>query len=81
MLVLSRAPASPHGRALAGRYEFDCVLTENKRVSEAFLSDPAWQCVFTYPPANSGRKPHEWVLLRRKPAFAPLIARCLRAAR
>ncbi len=79
MLTLSRAAGTPPWQALVKFYDFDCVLTENKPEADAFAADPSWQCVFAYPPANSGRKPHEWVLLRRRPQFAPLIARCLRS--
>jgi hypothetical protein len=76
MLVLSRQPGTLLWKDLVQRYDFDCVLTENAPEAEAFASDPNWQLVFTYP--NSGRKPHEFILLRRRPEFAPLIARCLR---
>jgi hypothetical protein len=77
MLVLSRHPGTPNWKALVKKYNFYCVLTENAPEAKAFASDPDWQLVFTYP--NSGRKPHEFILLRRRPEFAPLIARCLRA--
>lgn len=78
MLILSREAGSPRWKALVKHYDFDCVLTENTSVAEAFGADPKWQQVFVYPPPQSGRKPHEWVFLRRKPEFAPRIARCLR---
>ena len=77
MLVLSRHPGTSEWKALVNKYDFDCVLTENAPEAKAFDSDPNWQLVFTYP--NSGRKPHEFILLRRRPQFASLIARCLRA--
>ena len=79
MLILSREAGSPRWRALVAQYDFDCVLTENKPVAGAFRADPNWQQVFEYPRPQSGRKPHEWVFLRRKSEFAPLIARCLAA--
>ena len=79
MLTLSRDAGTPRWNALVKLYDFDCVLTENKPESDAFSSDPKWQLVFSYPPPQTGRKPHEWVFLRRRPQFAPLIARCLRA--
>ena len=81
MLTLSRSPGTPQWNALVQRYDFDCVFTENKPEADAFAADPHWQLVFAYPDArlNPGRKPHEFILLRRTPAFAPLIARCLRA--
>ena len=79
MLVLSRDAGSPRWKVLIRQYDFDCVLTENKLAAEAFGTDPCWQQVFQYPPPQSRRKPHEWVFLRRKPQFAPLIARCLKA--
>ena len=77
MLTLSREPGTPQGRALARLYDFDCVLTGNAREANAFGTDPQWQQVFVYPRPQTGRKPHEWVFLRRRPQFAPLIARCL----
>ena len=77
MLLLSRRSGTPQWRALVKKYDFDCVLTENAPEAKAFASDPQWQLVFTYP--NSGRKPHEFILLRRRPQFAALIARCLRS--
>jgi len=81
MLVLSRSAGTPQWKALVNLYDFDCVLTENKPEADAFASDPGWQRVFTYPPPQTGRKPHEWVFLRRRTRFAPLIARCLRVRR
>ena len=79
MLILSRNPGTPQWKGLVNLYDFDAVLTENKSEADAFASDPEWQQVFTYPPPQTGRKPHEWVFLRRRARFAPLIARCLRA--
>ena len=81
MLTLSRSPGTPQWKALVTRYGFDCVFTENKPEADAFAADPHWQKVFAYPnaPPGSGRKPHEFLFLRRSPKFAPLIARCLRA--
>lgn len=81
MLVLSRDAGTPQWKGLVQLYDFDCVLTENKPEADAFGSEPQWQLVFTYPPPQTGRKPHEWVFLRRRTRFAPLIARCLRADR
>ena len=77
MLVLSRDAGTPRWKTLVVQYDFDCVLTENTPVAKAFGADLEWQQVFLYPPTQSGRKPHEWVFLRRKKEFAPLIARCL----
>jgi len=81
MVTLSRSPGTPQWKVLVQRYDFDCVFTENKPEADAFAADPHWQLVFAYPAASlsSGRKPHEFILLRRLPKFAPLIARCLRA--
>ncbi len=81
MLVLSHDAGTPQWKALVKLYDFDCVLTENKPEADAFASDPSWQLVFAYPPPQTGRKPHEWVFLRRRPQFAGVIARCLRASR
>ena len=81
MLVLSRNAGTPQWEALVNLYDFDCVLTENKPEAGAFASDPQWQLVFAYPQHQTGRKPHEWVFLRRRTRFAPLIARCLRVNR
>lgn len=79
MLVLSRDAGTPQWKGLVTLYDFDAVLTENKAEADAFASDPLWQRVFAYPQPQTGRKPHEWVFLRRRTRFAPLIARCLRA--
>ena len=81
MVTLSRSPGTPAWNALVQRYDFDCVFTQSKPEAEAFAADPHWQEVFAYPDArlSLGRKPHEFILLRRSPKFAPLIARCLRA--
>ena len=81
MLVLSRDSGTPQWKGLVKVYDFDAVLTENKPEANAFASDPHWQLVFTYPQQQTGRKPHEWLFLRRRTRFAPLIARCLRAER
>ena len=81
MLILSRDAGTPQWKALVNLYDFDCVVTENKPEADAFASDPQWQKVFAYPKPQTGRKPHEWVFLRRRTRFAPLIARCLRAGR
>ena len=78
MLVLSRAPGTPRWEALVKRYDFDWVLTENRPEAAAFAADPGWQQVFAYP--DQGRKPHEFIFLRRRPQLAPLIARCLHRA-
>lgn len=78
-LILSRYPGSPLWKSLVKQYDFDCVLTQNAPEAAAFAADPQWQLVFTYPHRASGRKPHEFILLRRRAQFAPLIARCLRA--
>ncbi len=78
MLLLSRSPGTPQWKALVKQYDFDCVLTRNIPEAHAFAADPQWQEVFAYPSvAKSGRKPHEYLFLRRRSQFAPLIARCL----
>lgn len=77
LLTLSREPGTPRWKALVQHYDFDCVLTRSKPLATAFAADPAWQMVFASP--AEGRKPHEWVFLRRRPQWAPLIARCVRA--
>ena len=79
MLILSRDAGTPQWKGLVHLYDFDCVLTKNKPEADAFGSDPQWQLVFAYPKPQTGRKPHEWVFLRRRTQFAPLIAQCLRA--
>lgn len=76
MLVLSRAPASPAGAALVQKYDFDCVLTTSRLQARAFAANPQWQLVYADPPGS--RSPHARLFLRRRPAFAALIARCLR---
>ena len=80
MLVLSRDAGTPQWKGLVSLYDFDAVLTENRSEADAFASDPQWRLVFVYLPPQTGRKPHEWVFLRRRTRFLPLIARCLRAA-
>lgn len=76
MLTLSRSPGSPAWAALVRRYDFDCVLTTSSREARAFAADPEWQLVYSDP--QTVRKQRCRILLRRRPAFAPLIARCLR---
>jgi len=81
MLTLSHSPGTPQWKALVTQYDFDCVLTENIPEANAFAADTHWVNVFAYPVPSSktGRRPHEFIFLRRRPQFAPLIARCLRA--
>ncbi len=75
-LVLSRAGGSAPWAALVRRYDLDCVLTTSSREALAFAADPQWQLV--YADAKRGRRPRCRILLRRRPQFASLIARCLR---
>ncbi len=81
MLTLSRDAGTPPWKGLVQLYDFDCVLTENAAEAKAFAADLEWQQVFAYPQPQTGRKPHEWVFLRRRTRFASLIARCLRTKR
>ena len=76
MLTLSRSQGSPVWAALVRRYDFDCVLTTSGREVRAFAADPEWQLV--YSDSAKAHTPRCRILLRRRPAFAPLIARCLR---
>ncbi len=79
MLTLSRAPGTPEWRGLMDVYDFDCVLTKNKPLAKTLKADADWQLVYAHPDPKTGRKPREFVFLRRRKQFAPLIARCLRA--
>ncbi len=74
-LVLSRAGGSPQWSALAQKYDLDCILTTSAREAHAFGNDPEWQVVYADPP--HGHRPRCRILLRRRPQFASLIARCL----
>ncbi len=74
MLILARHPGSPTWAALVARYDFDCVMTASKREANAFAVDPQWQLVYTDP---KGSRQHCRLLLRRRPEYAGLIARCL----
>jgi len=75
-LILSRAGGTPEWTALVQKYDLDCVLTTSAREARAFGRDPQWQLV--YADAKHGRRPRCRILLRRRPQFAALIARCLR---
>lgn len=75
-LVLSRAGGTAQWAALVQQYDLDCVLTTSARQARAFGNSPQWQLVYADP---AGRhRPHCRILLRRRPQFAALIARCLR---
>lgn len=75
-VALSRDPGSPAWRIIANRYDFDCVLTVNPRVAQAFAADAReWQLV--YEDAPRPHHPRAYILVRRRPRFASLIARCL----
>ena len=74
-LVLSRAGGTPQWAALVQKYDLDCVLTTNAREARAFGKDPQWQLVYADP--KQGHRPRCRILLRRRPQFAALIARCL----
>lgn len=76
MLTLSRGRAAPGWAALVQHYDFDCVLTTSAREASAFESDPQWCLVYSGPASPS--RPRCRILLRRRPQFAALIARCLR---
>ncbi len=75
-LTLSRAGGSRQWAALVQKYDLDCVLTTSARQARAFGSDPQWQLVYADP--KRGHRPRCRILLRRRPQFAALIARCLR---
>ena len=76
MVTLARRPGSPAWAALVKRYDFDCVLTTSGPEARAFAALPDWQLV--YEDDNQPGKPRACILLRRRPRFAALIARCLR---
>ena len=75
MLVLARAPGSPPWAALVKSYDFDCVVTTHKHEADAFAAAPSWQLVYRDP--RRPNRPRFRILLRRRPEFAGLIARCL----
>ncbi len=75
-LVLSRAGGTPQWAALVQKYDLDCVMTTSARQARAFGKDPQWQLVYADP--RHGHRPRCRILLRRRPRFAALIARCLR---
>lgn len=77
MLLLSRGRAAPGWAALVRHYDFDCVLTTSTREASAFEADAGWCLVYSDP--LDARRPRCRILLRRRPRFAALIARCLRA--
>ena len=74
MLILARDPGSPVWQALVQQYDFDCIMTTSRREANAFAADPRWQLVYADP---NGSRQHCRILLRRRPEFAGLIARCL----
>jgi len=74
-LILSRAGGTPAWAALVQKYDLDCVLTTSAREARAFAANPQWQLV--YADAKHGHRPRCRILLRRRPQFAALIARCL----
>jgi hypothetical protein len=74
-LILARDGGSPAWRALVRYYDFDCVMTTSAREAAPFESDPQWQLVYADPPRAGHMRCH--ILLRRRPRFAALIARCL----
>ena len=74
-LILTRLPGTPEWADLVRRYDFDCVITTSGREAAAFRKSSDWQLVYEDP-----RRPHTLrcrVLLRRRPQFAAVIARCL----
>ena len=75
MLVLARTPGSPAWAALVQRYDFDCVVTTHKQEADAFAADSSWELVYRDP--KRPNRPRCRILLRRRPEFAGLIARCL----
>ena len=79
MLILARTPGSPAWAALVQHYDFDCVVTTHKSEADAFAADPSWQLVYRDP--RRPNRPRCRILLRRRPEFAALIARCLRSKR
>lgn len=76
MLVLARDHGSPAWAALVKRYDFDCVITTSGRQARTFAADPQWQLVYSDP--LDAHSQHCRILLRRRPQYAALIARCLR---
>lgn len=73
-LIFAHGHATPAWAALVRRYSLDCVVTTSGREARAFAADPEWQSV--YVDRDSRQRCH--ILLRRRPKFAALIARCLR---
>ncbi len=76
MLLLTHAGTSPARTALLQRYDFDCVLTTNRREADLFAANSLWQKVYSDP--NGASSQHCRIFLRRRPEFAALITRCLR---
>jgi len=75
-LVLTQQPGTPKWKELVEHYDFDCIITTSGKEAAAFQALPDWQLVYQDP-----RRPHKLrcrILLRRRPQFAALIARCLR---
>ena len=74
MLTIARHPGSTAADAVIRRYNLDCVITTTRRIADAFAARPDWVVVYADPP-----RPHHSrcvILLRRRPRFAALIARC-----
>ncbi len=75
MLILARPQTSPGWGQVARAYDFDCVITSTNAVVVAFARDPEWQIV--YEPVKRAGHSDCRILLRRRPRFRALIARCL----
>jgi hypothetical protein len=78
-LTLDHDCGSPTWLALVRRYDFDCVITTVDRVSNAFARQTDWAVVY-----QDNKESHHLrcvILLRRRPRFAALIARCRRDER
>ncbi len=61
------------------RYQFDCVVTNDPPEVRAFAADPQWAVVYTDDRATVPVGYRRcWVLLRQRPEYMELIARCQR---
>ncbi|MEO7716667.1 MAG: hypothetical protein ABIY70_10715 [Capsulimonas sp.] len=76
MLILARRGGDAEWTRVVQSYDFDCVVTTSLKQATPFLKDPNWALVYLDP-----KRPHHTrcrILLRRRPQFAALIARCLK---
>lgn len=76
MLIIDHREGTPAWIDVVRQYDLDCVITTNRHISDAFARQPDWAVVYVDP-----KRPHHMrcvILLRRRPRFAQLIARCRR---